>query len=242
MARTPPPEALLVSDMHLPAGPSEYRDAFHALLAGPARRCHALFLLGDIFEYWLGDDVSGRDHRATLEALRACADGGTRIYFMAGNRDFLVSRALLRRYGVTKLPDPVSVALPDGIALLSHGDQWCTQDQAYQRWRRFAHASAVQRVFRALPRLLRRRIAQQLRARSQRLGRMTADDLLDVERTSVEQAFRRHAVPRIIHGHTHRPARHAMQGGERIVLPDWRPGEHAYLHAHSGGLTTCRIR
>lgn len=241
MARTAQPEALLVSDIHLPAGPSEYRDAFHALLGGPARRCHALFLLGDIFEYWLGDDVSGRDHRTTLEALQACAEGGTHIYFMAGNRDFLVSPALLRRYGVTRLPDPVSVALPDGMALLSHGDQWCTQDQAYQRWRRFAHTAFVQRAFRALPSLLRRRIAERLRARSQMLGRMTADDLLDVDNDSVEQAFQRYAVARIIHGHTHRPAHHQMQGGQRIVLPDWRPGEHAYLQAQSGGLTTCRM-
>lgn len=241
MAPMPQPEALLVSDIHLPVGPSEYRDAFHALLGGPARRCHALFLLGDIFEYWLGDDVSGRDHAATLDALRRCAEQGTHIYFMAGNRDFLVSPALLARYRITHLADPVTVALPDGPALLSHGDRWCTQDRAYQRWRRFAHARLPQGAFRALPSALRRRIAQRLRTRSQALGRMTADDLLDVDSAAVEQAFQDYSVARIIHGHTHRPADHRTPAGQRVVLPDWRPGDHRYLRAQSGGLTTDQV-
>ncbi|MHA7833715.1 MAG: UDP-2,3-diacylglucosamine diphosphatase [Algiphilus sp.] len=235
-------EVLLASDMHLPAGPSEYRDALHALLDGPARQAHSLILLGDVFQYWLGDDVSGRDHAETLRALAHCAKAGTRLYFMPGNRDFLISERLLARHGVTALPDPVVVALPDGPALLSHGDQWCTQDQAYQRWRRVAHWGPAQAGFRALPRRLRRRIAQRLRARSQALGRMTADDLLDVHPPAVERAFTAFGVQRIIHGHTHRPNSHAMRGGTRCVLPDWRPGDHRYLHADSDGLTIRRIR
>ncbi|WP_421718451.1 UDP-2,3-diacylglucosamine diphosphatase [Algiphilus sp.] len=242
IAADPQKEVLFASDMHLPAGPSKYRDALHALLEGPARQAQALFLLGDVFEYWLGDDVSGQDHGETLRALALCAKTGTRLYFMPGNRDFLVSDRLLSRYGITLLPDPVIVALPDGPALLSHGDQWCTQDEAYQRWRRFAHWRPAQAGFRALPRRLRRQLAQRLRARSQALGRMTADDLLDVNPAAAERAFATFGVRRIIHGHTHRPDIHAMRGGTRIVLPDWRPGDYRYLRADCRGLTIHRIR
>lgn len=229
--------ALLVSDIHLPAGASEYRDAFLAMLAGPGRAVDAIYLLGDIFEYWLGEDVSGPDHRPVLEALAARAAAGTRIYFIAGNRDLLLDPATLARYGVTGLPDPVTVQLPDGPALLSHGDQWCTQDAAYQRWRRFAHHRAAQTSFLHLPAALRRRIARRLRARSSQGQRRMPEDLLDVQPEAVERSFRDHGVSRIIHGHTHRPARHRHAGGERIVLPDWRPGEHPYLLATEGGVT-----
>lgn len=229
--------ALLVSDIHLPAGASEYRDAFLAMLEGPGRAVDTIYLLGDIFEYWLGEDVSGPDHRPVLEALAARSTAGTRIYFIAGNRDLILDPAILARFGVVSLPDPVTVQLPDGAALLSHGDQWCTQDVAYQRWRRFAHHSIAQKGFLHLPATLRRRIARRLRARSSQGQRRMPEDLLDVQPEAVERAFRDHGVARIIHGHTHRPARHRHTGGERIVLPDWRPGEHRYLLATESGLT-----
>lgn len=233
--------ALLVSDIHLPAGASEYRNAFLAMLEGPGRAVDAIYLLGDIFEYWLGEDVSGPDHRPVLEALAARAAAGTRICFIAGNRDLLLDPATLARHGVIGLPDPVTVQLPDGPALLSHGDQWCTQDAAYQRWRRFAHHRAAQAGFLRLPAALRRRIAQRLRARSEQGQRQMPEDLLDVQPDTVEHAFRDHDAVRIIHGHTHRPARHRHAGGERIVLPDWRPGEHRYLMATEDGLTAYRM-
>ena len=233
--------ALLVSDIHLPAGASEYRNAFLAMLEGPGRAVDAIYLLGDIFEYWLGEDVSGPDHRPVLEALAARAAAGTRLCFIAGNRALLLDPATLARHGVIGLPDPLTVQLPDGPALLSHGDQWCTQDAAYQRWRRFAHHRAAQAGFLRLPAALRRRIAQRLRARSEQGQRQMPEDLLDVQPDTVEHAFRDHDAVRIIHGHTHRPARHRHAGGERIVLPDWRPGEHRYLMATEDGLTAYRM-
>ena len=159
----------------------------------------------------------------------------------AGRRDLLLDPATLARHGVIGLPDPVTVQLPDGPALLSHGDQWCTQDAAYQRWRRFAHHRAAQAGFLRLPAALRRRIAQRLRARSEQGQRQMPEDLLDVQPDTVEHAFRDHDAVRIIHGHTHRPARHRHAGGERIVLPDWRPGEHRYLMATEDGLTAYRM-
>jgi UDP-2,3-diacylglucosamine hydrolase len=233
--------ALLASDIHLPAGASEYRDAFLAMLEGPGRAVDAIYLLGDVFEYWLGEDVSGAEHEPVLGALADCAAAGTRIYFLAGNRDFLLAPSTLARRGLIRLPDPVTVQLPDGPALLSHGDQWCTQDAAYQRWRRFAHHRAAQTGFLRLPAPLRRRIARRLRARSSQGQRQTPEELLDVQSDAVEQAFRRHDTARIIHGHTHRPARHCHRGGERIVLPDWRPKDHRYLRATAAGLTEHRL-
>ncbi|WP_052367600.1 UDP-2,3-diacylglucosamine diphosphatase [Algiphilus aromaticivorans] len=233
--------ALLVSDIHLPAGASEYRNAFLAMLEGPGRAVDAIYLLGDIFEYWLGEDVSGPDHRPVLAALAARAAAGTRIYFIAGNRDLLLDPTTQARHGVIALPDPVTVQLPDGPALLSHGDQWCTQDAAYQRWRRFAHNPIAQKGFLHLPAALRRRIARRLRTRSSQGQRRMPEDLLDVQTDAVEQAFRVHGATRIIHGHTHRPARHRHAGGERIVLPDWRPGEHRYLLATRGGLAEYQL-
>lgn len=239
MSPTRPAKAVLVSDIHLPGGPSAYRDRLLALLRDID--ADAVYLLGDIFEYWLGDDVSGAEHAPVLAALRRRAAGGTRIYFMAGNRDFLVSPALLARHGVIPLPDPCVVRLPDGPALLSHGDQWCTQDHAYQRWRRFAHRPAVRRAFLALPRPARRAIARRLRAGSAHRARATAESILDVEDRAIEHAFRCHRIDRIVHGHTHRPALHHHACGDRIVLPDWRPDDCRYLLASRDGLAEHRL-
>lgn len=233
--------ALLASDIHLPAGASEYRDAFLAMLAGPARSVDSIYLLGDIFEYWLGADVSVADHRPVLEALRRTAESGVRIHFLPGNRDFLLDGAALARFGAINLPDPVIVRLPDGPALVSHGDQWCTQDHAYQRWRRFAHHGITQAGFLRLPAALRRRIAGHLRARSSQGQRMSPEDLLDVQESAVDAAFSDFGVGRIVHGHTHRPAHHQHAHGQRIVLPDWRPDDHRYLLAARNGLTEHRL-
>lgn len=231
----PAATALLVSDIHLPAGRSPYRDALVALLTGPAREADEVFLLGDIFEYWLGDD-SGPDYQDILDTLADLHARGVRLYFQAGNRDFLVSRDTLKRIGVELLDDPLTVQLPDGPALLSHGDIWCTQDRSYQRWRRFSRNPAAQALFRAFPRRLRQRIADRMRTHSAHKARIQADAILDVVPEAVDAAFRAHGIDRIIHGHTHRPGRYPHSAGTRIVLPDWRPGSYGYLEATASGL------
>lgn len=230
-----PTGALLVSDIHLPVGRSEYRDALLALLRGPARQVQRLYLLGDIFEVWLGDDVSLPDHAEVFEALAELTRSGVEIAFQHGNRDFLLGSEALRRGGMQLLPDPTRVTLPDGTALLSHGDIWCTQDVSYQRWRRFAHNPWAQRLFLALPARLRRRIAARIRAASANKGRRDPDRMLDVVGDSIEHALRASGEPRIIHGHTHRPGHYRHGAGERIVLPDWRPGSYGYLVVNADG-------
>lgn len=236
-----PRRALLVSDIHLPTGPSEYREQLLQLIKGPASEADVLYLLGDIFEYWLGDDVSVADHSAVVGALRRCAEAGTRIRFICGNRDFLVGRDALSAMGAVALPDPVVVRLPDGEALLSHGDIWCTSDVRYQRWRRIAHNPLVQGTFRCMPVAWRRRTAQRLRRESADRGRVQAEMLMDVDPAAVAHAHRAFQVNRIIHGHTHRPAIHGHDGRIRIVLPDWRPNDCRYLSVEPDGISEHRL-
>lgn len=222
---------LLLSDLHLPNTASPLRDAFLAFLAGPAREAQAVWIIGDLFEYWIGDAEGLADYAPEAAALRRLADSGVAVHFQHGNRDFLVGRAFAAASGLRLEPDPRVVDLHGTPTLLSHGDIWCTDDLAYQRWRRFSRNPVTQAIYRRLPRSLRLAVAGEARAGSSRGDRSMA--ILDVNPQAVAQAFAAHGVARIIHGHTHRPARHAALVGhasvERIVLADWRPGHCEYL-------------
>lgn len=227
--------ALLLSDLHLRPDDHEFGAAFHAVLEGPARRAEAVYLLGDLFEYWIGDDIGLPLYAAEIRALRALADSGVAVYVQRGNRDFLLGRDFERASGAELLPDPATVVLGGMPTLLSHGDIWCTGDIAYQRWRRFAHNRAAQAVFMALPRALRQRIADRLRRHSRDRRHIPADAILDVTPAAIDRAFAMHGVRRIIHGHTHRPGNQQHAGGSRIVLPDWRPSQIQWLEIDHQG-------
>lgn len=230
MSRDPRP-TLLLSDLHLPNTPSPLRDTFLAFLAGPAREAQAVWILGDLFEYWIGDAEGLADYRAEADALRALADSGVRVRYLHGNRDFLVGRAYAEAAGFEIVADPLVVDLHGTRTLLSHGDLWCTDDLAYQRWRRFSRNPLAQAIYRRLPKRWRLAVAGEARAGSSK-GHKPAT-ILDVNPRAVEQAFVRHGIDRIIHGHTHRPARHAEVIGhrsvERIVLADWHDRHCEYL-------------
>ena len=224
---------LLVSDLHLPAGPSPLRKTFLDFLAGPAREAGDVYILGDLFEYWIGDDVGLQLYGAETRALRALTDAGVRRVFAHGNRDFFVSDAFLEASGVALLDDPTRLHLGGVPTLISHGDEFCTDDVAYQRWRRFCRWRPAQRAFMRLPRAARERIAGGVRKTSLVQQRSKAEDIMDVNDGAIRNAFRKHGVTRIIHGHTHRPAQHRYEvdgrACERIVLADWRPGRAEYL-------------
>lgn len=232
--------ALLLSDLHLPPRPSPLREAFRRFLDGPAREASAVYLLGDVFEYWVGDDVGLQTYAAEAAALSGLVAAGTPVWFMHGNRDFLVGEAFGRRTGVWLLPDPVVVELGGQPTLLSHGDLFCTGDRAYQRWRRFSRNRLAQRLFLALPKQRRKRIAGGLRGESDIAKHDKPDAILDVSPEALEAAFGRYGVQRLIHGHTHRPALHRLELGgrirERIVLPDWRPETMDYLAVSGAGV------
>lgn len=219
--------ALLLSDLHLPDTASPLRDRFLAFLDGPARSASAVYLLGDIFEFWIGDAEGLRDYAPEAKALRRLADSGVPVGFMPGNRDFMLGLRFAEACNFDLLPDPLALSLFEVPTLLSHGDLWCTDDIPYQRWRRFSRRPLAQAAYRALPESLRLRIAGNLRHRGDTGRRERPRMIIDVNDEAVAKAFAEHGVPRIIHGHTHRPAEHrklvAGRLCERIVLADWRP-------------------
>lgn len=227
---------LLLSDLHLPSGPSPYREVFRAFLRGPARDASALYILGDLFDAWIGDDIGVADFAPECAALRSVAVAGVPVYFMRGNRDFLVDARFAHASGVILLDDPAVALLPDGPALLTHGDLLCTDDKTYQRFRRVMHNPALQWIFLHLPIRLRRFIAAHLRAASRSRNaraRTIPAPLGDVNEAAVRTCLVAHAQTRLIHGHTHRPGDHvlALEGGtgRRCVLADWRPERMEYL-------------
>lgn len=227
---------LILSDLHLPNAPSPLRDRFIAFLDGPARTAEAVYLLGDLFEYWIGDGEGLAEYAAEAAALRRLRDSGVRLYFQHGNRDFMLGRRFAKAAGLALLADPLIVDLAGTPTLLSHGDIWCTDDLAYQRWRRFSRNPVAQFIYRRLPRKWRQGVAG--KARSGSASKPVA--ILDVNPQAIEQAFATHGVRRIIHGHTHRPTEHALtidgRPVERLVLSDWHGAHCEYLEVDAAGL------
>jgi UDP-2,3-diacylglucosamine hydrolase len=225
---------LLLSDLHLPTQPSELREGFARFLAGPARQARTVYILGDLFEYWVGDDAGLCDYAPEAAALRALTDSGVRLGLMHGNRDFMVGRRFAAATGIEILDDPLIVDLEGVPTLLSHGDVFCTDDRPYQRWRAFSRIRVAQAIFNRMPESARRGFGGTFRSRSeQKKTQKVVKAIVDVNEDAIRKAFRRYGVPRMIHGHTHRPAEHdyIIDGSarQRIVLADWRPGRMEYI-------------
>ncbi|MFF7708667.1 UDP-2,3-diacylglucosamine diphosphatase [Pseudomonas sp. NPDC007930] len=216
---------LLISDLHLQEERPDLTRAFFALLEGRARGAEALYILGDFFEVWIGDDAMSPFQQSVATALKALAERGTRIYLMHGNRDFLIGRRFCRAAGCTLLPDPSVVNLGGEPVLLMHGDTLCTRDEQYQRMRRVLRNPLVRWVLGHLPLATRQKLARKLRRESRAQTRMKATDIIDVTPSEVPRVMARHGVLTLVHGHTHRPALHKLQLGaqpaRRIVLGDW---------------------
>ena len=216
---------LFASDLHLDSEAPWAIDAFIAFLQGPARGAEALYLLGDLFEVWVGDDDDNPDNARTCGALRALTDSGVATYAIHGNRDFLLGERFVARTGVKLLPDPVLVDLYGVPTLLSHGDAFCTEDTSYQQLRSIVRQAAWQQRFLSLPLDTRRLLASAARAGSKAHTERTIPTIMDVNPDAVTRAFRATGARRLIHGHTHRPAIHpAVIDGvdtERVVLAPW---------------------
>jgi UDP-2,3-diacylglucosamine hydrolase len=217
--------AQFISDLHLDASRPDATRAFLAFLAGPAREADALFILGDLFEAWVGDDATDDHARDVARALADFTATGRRCGFVAGNRDFLLGPAFARRAGLELLAEESQATVAGQPALLMHGDTLCTADLAYQRYRRVVHQRAVQAAFLALPVAIRRAVARRLRARSGAASSTKPDHIMDVDGDAVRAAIDRHGVRLLIHGHTHRPGVHAVAGtagpARRVVLGAW---------------------
>ena len=221
---------LFISDLHLDPARQEITRLFGEFIDGQARQANALYILGDLFEAWVGDDDPSETGAFVATKLKALADSGVPVFFMHGNRDFLLGEAFARRAGMTLLQDPVVIDLHGRPALLMHGDTLCTEDVAYQQFRAQTREPRWQQQFLAQPLAARLAFAQQARAASQaRQGELrdagTMEAITDVAPGAVAAAFRGHDVGLLIHGHTHRPAVHALEvdgrACTRVVLGDW---------------------
>jgi UDP-2,3-diacylglucosamine hydrolase len=217
---------VFISDLHLEDARPETTGILRQFLRGPARDAEALYILGDLFESWIGDDVltdTSQDVARELLALRAL---GIRCYFVHGNRDFLLGPDYARLSGLELLPTTSVVDLYTIPTLLLHGDTLCTDDLEYQAFRRKVRDPSFQQMFLGLPVAQRFAMARSARDASKAHTGTTAMEIMDVNSNAVEHAFLDHKVVRMIHGHTHRPAvhRHALAGGgngTRVVLADW---------------------
>lgn len=236
------PHALFVSDLHLSDSRPGITRLYLDFLAEIAPRADALYVLGDLFEFWIGDDsIDEPLNRDVTSALRRVADTGTDVLFMHGNRDFLVGAGFTAATGAELLDDPTTVDLYGTRTLLMHGDTMCTDDKAYQAFRAHVRNAEVQRQFLALPVPARQVQVGQVRSQSDRQKQDKPAEIMDVTATAVDDALRAADYPpRLIHGHTHRPARHEHlvdgHACERWVLADWyERGE--YLRVEESGVT-----
>ena len=237
---------LFVADLHLDPERPEITALFGRFLDGEARAADALYILGDLFEAWVGDDDPSETGAFVADRLRALAGAGVPAFFIRGNRDFLLGRDYAARCGMTLLPDPAVVVLHGEPTLVLHGDLLCTDDTAYQQFRAQTRDPRWQAQFLAQPLQARLAFAAQARAASKaRYGELVAsgqsETITDVAPATVREWFRRYGVKRMIHGHTHRPAIHDEGGGNtRIVLGDWY-AQGSVLRVDGGGFALAAL-
>ena len=218
---------LFISDLHLHQARSQTTVAFFRFLEHDAVGADALYILGDLFEFWVGDDQLDHDafSQTICRAIRKLADRGVAIYFMHGNRDFLIGNRFADAATLTILQDPTTITIGERQLLLLHGDTLCTDDVAYQKYRAMVRDPRWQSEILAKPYAVRVALAQSIREQSDTEKTSKAEDIMDVSPATVEAVFREHDYVDMIHGHTHRSATHTHVVDEhrcrRTVLADW---------------------
>lgn len=231
---------LFISDLHLDPERPDITRLFMDFLATEAISASALYILGDLFEAWIGDDDPTPHHVEVQEALAQLTQRGVAAFFMHGNRDFLVGEEFSARTGVRLLPDPTVIPLFGQATLLMHGDTLCTDDREYQEFRSMVRDEKWQQEFLSQPLEARKAFAARARAESRTSQAAKAMDIMDANQATVENAMREHGVRRLIHGHTHRPGIHTFsldgETHQRIVLGDWYT-QGSVLTASNEGLT-----
>lgn len=216
---------LFVSDLHLEASKPEIGSQFLAFLEGEAAEAEALYILGDLFESWVGDDDPNPHYAIVKSALRILVESGVPVFFMHGNRDFMVGKQFAAETGVTILDDPETIELHGDRILLSHGDALCIDDKQYQQVRLMTRNPDWQKMMLAKPLQERLLFAENARKQSQEYNDSVGEDIMDVNQDAVVGTFRNRDIDILLHGHTHRPAVHEVdlkgRTGCRIVLGDW---------------------
>lgn len=216
---------LFIADLHLCTEEPAITAGFLRFLAGEARQADALYILGDLFEAWIGDDDPNPLHREIAAAIKAVVDSGVPCFFIHGNRDFLIGKRFACESGMTLLPQGKVLNLYGRRVLILHGDTLCTDDAGYQAFRAKVHQRWLQTLFLALPLCIRKRVAARMRADSKAANRSKSLEIMDVNPHAVIAEMEKHHVQWLIHGHTHRPDVHPLTAnGEpafRVVLGAW---------------------
>jgi len=229
---------LFVSDLHLDGSRPAATDAFLNFLNNEAVSADAVYILGDLFEFWIGDDDPDSEYGRVTAALAKLTATGVRCHIMHGNRDFMLGRAFFKASGTIFLHDPTLIYVGGQSVLLSHGDVLCTDDIGYQRFRRIVRNPVVQKIYNSMPFSWRQRITLKIRGSSKANYGSKPPEILDVNQQAVEHFLREYGVRTLLHGHTHRPAIHRFsmddQETTRIVLGDWY-GRSSVLKWDSNG-------
>ena len=231
--------SLFISDLHLSEDTPHIEQGLTKFLREEGG-IDRLFLLGDIFEAWIGDDDDSSLAQRFADSMKRIADTGTQIYFTRGNRDFLVGQNYLDQFGATLLDDSMCIEVAGESTLLMHGDLLCSDDIDYLAFRAIAHNPEWQAEMLSKSLDERRALARQLRTMSKEAASNKAEDIMDVNDDTVRSVMEEHGVTRLIHGHTHRPCRHPLQNAERIVLGDWNKTGWC-LREHGTSLELCEF-
>lgn len=214
-----------IADLHLSADRPDITECLLDFLVNEAVAADTLYVLGDLFEVWIGDDDLNPFTLQIASAFKTLAESGTKIYFIHGNRDFLIRKGFAKRCGMTLLPEQAVIDLYGTPTLIMHGDELCTRDLEYQRFRKKARGWWWPRLMLSFPLFIRRKIAERGRKTSQQNQQKLSAEIMDVTPSEVINTMQKYQVLRMIHGHTHRPAIHQLEVGEhsaeRIVLGDW---------------------
>lgn len=222
---SPSPFTYFIADLHLSADRDDINQCLFEFLKNQATKADALYVLGDLFEVWIGDDEQNSFTLSIAAAFKALSVKGIPVYFIHGNRDFLLRQKFAKQAGFTILPEQKVINLYGQPTLIMHGDELCTQDVEYQKFRKTARSWWWPKIMLSLPLSIRRKLAKKARATSKNKQAKLTMEIMDVTQAAVIATMQSHNVQRLIHGHTHRPAIHHFdlnnQAAERIVLGDW---------------------
>ncbi|NRA85663.1 MAG: UDP-2,3-diacylglucosamine diphosphatase [Gammaproteobacteria bacterium] len=218
-------KTLFIADLHLSDDRSDISDLFYHFLRTTAREAQALYILGDLFEIWFGDDNHSALNQQVAFEIKQLSDSGVPVYFIHGNRDFIVGKNFAAKAGMILLPEHHVIQLYGQPVLIMHGDTLCTLDVAYQKFRIKSRKAWWQKMMLSLPLFLRRTMAQRARQKSELKNSGRSMTIMDVTQSEVERQMRNFGVNTLIHGHTHRPDQHYFtldnQDAKRVVLGDW---------------------
>ena len=224
-----------ISDLHLSETRPEFTALFVDFMQNLAPQAERLYILGDLFDFWIGDDEQSTLIQQVKDLIKSVSNQGVQCYFQHGNRDFLIGERFAKDTCVQLLPDYQLITLYDKKILLCHGDTLCIDDEAYQQFRRRVHQKWLQRLFLCLPLKVRVKIAEKIRAKSNQDKQAKSQEIMDVNQAFTTEKVQEFGVNLLIHGHTHREAIHQQEGFTRIVLGDWRKNYSSILKMDESG-------